>query len=123
SAFSFQLSAISALQPCTAAPAPCNPASRTLHCTRQTSSSGEKLLNIFVLRVAERVGVSFEDDEAVAQHDEFRLPLLLRRGGHDVNPAVAIASRHVRRDVKGVAKLMGHDDRADVLEISQLDHL
>ena len=35
----------------------------------------------------------------------------------------AFARGHVRRDVEGVAQLVRHDDRADVLEIAQLDDL
>src|ERR671937_1648967 len=66
--------------------------------------SAQKLLNVRILRIAQRVGVAFEDDEAVAQHDEFCLALLLRCRRHDMHRAVAIASRHVRRDIERVAE-------------------
>src|SRR5262245_60772557 len=74
------------------------------------------------LRRAERVAAAFEDDEALAQHDELGLPLLLRRRRHDLHLAVRVAPRHVLRHEERVTQLMRDDDRAHVLEVAQLDH-
>ena len=43
--------------------------------------------------------------------------------GIDLHLAVRVAHRHVRGDVEGIPQLMGHHDRADALEVAQLDDL
>src|SRR5258705_9835111 len=81
----------------------------------------EKLPNVWVLRPAERVGVTLEDDQAIFEHDEFRFAFLFRRRRHDVYFPVLFAHGHVRGDVECIAQLMRHYDRADVFEVAQLD--
>src|SRR5262245_58132476 len=91
--------------------------------TINSQLSTEEVADIRILRRAERVGVALEDDEAVAQHDELGLPLLLRRGRHDLHFTALVAPGHVLGHEERVAQLMRDDDRAHVLEVAQLDHL
>src|SRR5689334_19016737 len=50
--------------------------------------SAQEFSNVRIGRGAQRVGVALEDDQAVAQHDELRLALLLARGGQNLHRAV-----------------------------------
>src|SRR5690349_21810528 len=67
-------------------------------------------------------GVPFERDAPFLQHDELGFLALLGVRRDDANPAV-LPNRFPRGYPEGVAHLVRHDDRADVLEVAQLDDL
>ena len=72
---------------------------------------------------AELRGVPFERDPAVLEHDELRLrPPCLPAALSNAQLAVC-AARRVLGDVERVAQLVRDDDRADALEVAQLDDL
>src|SRR5439155_1672950 len=85
---------------------------------RSSQLSAQKRLNIRIRRTAQRVGIAFEADQAVAQHDELGFTFLFRCRRHDADGASRPGLRHVRGDVERVPQLMRHDDRADGFEIA-----
>src|SRR5216683_7317108 len=78
--------------------------------------SGQEFLQVCVLRRAERVGVSLEAQQAVAQHQELSLALLLGVGLQDLDLAL-LADGRMRGDVEGVAQLVRDKDGADALQV------
>ena len=60
---------------------------------------------------------------AVLQHDELGFVALLSRRPATISIVRRVAHGLVRRDVERVAQLVRDDDRADVLEVAQLDDL
>src|SRR5262245_20514149 len=80
----------------------------------------QEVFQIQVVRLLQRVGVPFEADAAVLQHDEFRLVDLLRRRRNDSHRAARLPDRHVPRHVERITQLMRHDDRRHAFEIAQL---
>ena len=65
-------------------------------------------------------GRSFEVQSAVLEHDERGFSRRVRFSFDDRELAI-LGHSFVGRDIEGVLKLMGHQNRGDVLHISQLD--
>src|SRR6478735_3282520 len=87
-------------------------------------TSGQKSFQIRVRADggAELPGIALEGDEALLEHDELRLFALLFGGRHDPD-AVTVAHRLMRGHAEGIAHLVRDHDRADVLQVAQLDDL
>src|SRR5829696_6305682 len=79
-------------------------------------------LQVWIPRALQIAGRPFEDDAAVLQHDELGLFGLLLIGRLDLHGAVA-AVGPVARDEKRIAQLVRYHDRADALDVTQLDDL
>ena len=94
------------------------------HTTCPSSFYDKNALDVRIVRgnLAQLVGVPFEPDPAVLQHDEFRLVGLLPVGPREFRPG-ATAQRGVLGDVERVAQLVRDQHRADPFQVAQLDDL
>src|SRR3954469_16896738 len=79
-------------------------------------------LQVWVPRTLQIAGRPFEDDAAVLQHDELGLFGLLLVGRLYLHGAV-LAVGAVARHEEGIAQLVRDHDRADALDVAQLDDL
>src|SRR6476646_8332258 len=75
-----------------------------------TESSGQKLLQIRVVRALQLFGAAFKVNQAVLQHDELGFVDFLGRRRNDLDRVTRPLHGHTRRDIEGVAELVRHDD-------------
>src|ERR1700752_2195395 len=72
------------------------------------SALRQECLQIRVLRVPQCVGISFEHEPAVAEHQKLRFALLALIRGDD-SDLVVLANRAMRRDVERIPQLVSDE--------------